>query len=60
MADLKKALQYAEMPIEIDPRLIRYRKDVEMSEGQAKNPRLTAAQDLTWALINNPAFLFNH
>ena len=25
-----------------------------------KNKRLTAAQDLAWALINNPAFLFNH
>jgi len=23
------------------------------------NERLTAAQDLTWALINSPAFLFN-
>lgn len=60
MEELKKALTYAEIPIEVDPRLIRFRKDVEMSTGQAKNPRLTAAQDLTWALINNPAFLFNH
>ena len=58
--ELQKALKYAETPIEEDPRLIRFRKDVEMSAGQAKNPRLTAAQDLTWALINNPAFLFNH
>jgi hypothetical protein len=24
------------------------------------NPRLAAVQDLTWALINSPAFLFNH
>ncbi|RIK83388.1 MAG: hypothetical protein DCC67_05990 [Planctomycetota bacterium] len=24
------------------------------------NPRLAAAQDLAWALINTPAFLFNH
>ena len=58
--ELKKALQYAETPIEEDPRLIRFRKDVEMSARQSKNPRLTAAQDLTWALINNPSFLFNH
>lgn len=26
---------------------------------QAKNPRLTGIQDVAWALINNPAFLFN-
>lgn len=26
---------------------------------QAKNPRLTGVQDVAWALINNPAFLFN-
>tara|TARA_B100000614_G_C14271487_1_gene379472 strand:- start:180 stop:512 length:333 start_codon:yes stop_codon:yes gene_type:complete len=60
MAELKKALEYAQIPIEEDPRLQRFRRDVEMSAGQAENPRLTAAQDLTWALINNPAFLFNH
>ncbi|HXD88297.1 MAG TPA: DUF1553 domain-containing protein, partial [Urbifossiella sp.] len=24
------------------------------------DPRILGAQDLTWALINNPAFLFNH
>jgi hypothetical protein len=24
------------------------------------NPRLAAVQDLAWALINSPAFLFNH
>ena len=60
MEELKKALEYAKIPIEEDPRLVRFRRDVEMSAGQLKNPRLTAAQDLTWALINNPAFLFNH
>ena len=60
MGELKKALEYAQIPIEEDPRLVRFRRDVEMSAGQAENPRLTAAQDLTWALINNPAFLFNH
>ena len=24
------------------------------------DPRLIGAQDLVWALINSPAFLFNH
>ncbi len=60
MEELQKALKYVNIPIEVDPKLLSYRKDVEMSAGQAKNIRLTAAQDLTWALINNPAFLFNH
>jgi hypothetical protein len=60
MEELKKALTYAETPIEVDPKLIKFRAEVAMSAAQAKNPRLTAAQDLTWALINNPAFLFNH
>lgn len=27
---------------------------------QAKNRRLYGAQDVAWAIINNPAFLFNH
>ena len=60
MEGLKAALAKAEVPIRIDPVLIRTRDDAKMSEEQLKNQRLTAAQDLTWALINNPAFLFNH
>ncbi|RMF42650.1 MAG: DUF1549 domain-containing protein, partial [Planctomycetota bacterium] len=43
-----------------DPALVQLRKDVEQSARQLKNRRLTIAQDLTWALINSPAFLFNH
>ena len=32
---------------------------LEMRLRQAQNPRLTGVQDVAWALINNPAFLFN-
>ena len=44
----------------VDPRLVQLRHDVEMSIQQAATRRLTAAQDIAWALINSPAFLFNH
>lgn len=44
----------------IDSKLQQLRQDMVMSKQQMTNPRLTAAQDLTWALINSPAFLFNH
>ncbi|NNM30448.1 MAG: DUF1553 domain-containing protein, partial [Akkermansiaceae bacterium] len=60
MAALKAAVVKAERPIMIDPRVIRIREDLKMSAAQLENRRLTAAQDLTWALINNPAFLFNY
>jgi hypothetical protein len=44
----------------MDPVLARLQRDVEFSERQLESSRLTVAQDLTWALINSPAFLFNH
>ena len=43
-----------------DPQLVQLREDVKQSEVQLAKIRLTAAEDLTWALINSPAFLFNH
>ncbi|MEZ6136953.1 MAG: DUF1549 and DUF1553 domain-containing protein [Pirellulaceae bacterium] len=42
------------------PQLVQLRADFESSKQQVGNRRLTLAQDLTWALINSPAFLFNH
>ena len=47
-------------PTKDDPVLVQLREDTKQSSAQLKNPRLTAAEDLTWALINSPAFLFNH
>lgn len=47
-------------PIQLDIKLIQLRRDSDLSAKQLSNKRLTAAQDLAWALINSPAFLFNH
>ncbi|HEY1084651.1 MAG TPA: DUF1549 domain-containing protein [Prosthecobacter sp.] len=50
----------AQNPITLDPKLVQLRRDADLSSRQMANQRLTAAQDLAWALINSPAFLFNH
>ena len=50
----------AQNPIVLAPKLIQLRRDSDLSAKQLTNKRLTAEQDLAWALINSPAFLFNH
>jgi hypothetical protein len=59
LAMLKASLTDAEKPVPIDPKLVQLRADAKLSAEQLKNKRLTAAQDITWALVNSPAFLFN-
>jgi hypothetical protein len=49
----------AEEPIRLDPKLVQLRADSTQSKAQILNKRLTAAQDLTWALVNSSSFLFN-
>ncbi len=53
-------LEFAKKPVQADRALLALRHDLEMSVQQAAARRLTAAQDIAWALINSPAFLFNH
>jgi len=52
----------AELSVEtpLDPLLARLEQDVKFSTRQLEQSRLTVAQDLAWALINSPEFLFNH
>jgi WD40 repeat protein/mono/diheme cytochrome c family protein len=57
---LRDKLAEVSQPVPVDPRLAQLRADVAMSKNQLGDKRLTAAQDIAWALINSPAFLFNH
>jgi hypothetical protein len=60
LVELKAAVKKAEEPLRMDPVLVQLREDAKASIEQSKNKRLTVVQDLTWALINSPGFLFNH
>lgn len=56
----RERLKLLSEPLPMDARLKELRRAVEISTAQMENQRLTAVQDIAWALINNPAFLFNH
>lgn len=57
---LRSLIKSLEVATPEDAKVVQLRSDFEASKQQIANRRLTLAQDLTWALINSPAFLFNH
>lgn len=59
LRDLRAILVQAELPVAIDPKLAQLRADAAVSTKQQADLRLTGAQDLAWAIINTPSFLFN-
>ncbi|MBC7820978.1 MAG: DUF1553 domain-containing protein, partial [Planctomycetaceae bacterium] len=59
LVELQGKLELVSQPIPPDGRLLQLQADVKNSESQLGNKRLTAAQDVVWALINTPSFLFN-
>ncbi len=60
LKELQDEVARVSKALPMDPGLRELRRAAELSAEQMKDRRLTAAQDLAWALINNPAFLFNH
>lgn len=59
IVELRQKLKRVSRPVPEDPELVQLNADVKQSEMQMSNQRLTATQDLVWALINSPSFLFN-
>ena len=56
---VQQARQLADYFFNLDPEYKRLEATARMAAQQAQQYRLTGVQDLAWALINTPAFLFN-
>ena len=56
---LQERLTLAQKPVPLPPKIARLRRALGLSKGQLAKKRIVGAQDLAWAIINTPAFLFN-
>ena len=59
LRQLRNRVAALQKPLPKDPQLAELERAIDLSRRQLENQRLTVAQDIAWALINNPAFLFN-
>ncbi|MBI3876103.1 MAG: hypothetical protein HY300_09150, partial [Verrucomicrobia bacterium] len=59
LQELLDSVKRLSEPLPGDPKLAKLKHAAELSAKQIDQHRLIGAQDLAWALINNPAFLFN-
>jgi hypothetical protein len=57
--ELQGKLTVAGKPVLLPPKIARLRRALALSKGQLAKKRIVGAQDLAWAIINTPAFLFN-
>ncbi len=60
LKELESQFAQAQQPLPLDAKLQQLRRAVVLSDQQLKNKRLTVAQDIVWALVNSPSFLYNH
>ncbi len=59
LKELQESVKRLSEPLSTDAKLATLKRAAELSTRQLDQSRLIGAQDLAWALINNPAFLFN-
>ncbi|SVC86419.1 uncharacterized protein METZ01_LOCUS339273, partial [marine metagenome] len=57
--EFQAKIALAKKPVPVSNRIARLRRAMDLSKGQLGKKRLVGAQDIAWALINTPAFLFN-
>jgi hypothetical protein len=57
--ELQGMVTLAQKPVPVSSRIARLRRAMDLSKGQLGKKRLIGAQDIAWALINTPSFLFN-
>jgi hypothetical protein len=57
---LRGRIEKLSKPITDDSKLVSLRADARESDMQTQQAKVTAAEDISWALINSPAFLYNH